>query len=61
MHLNVVDFPAPFNPKSPKHSPLSKQKLKFFIASLPFFLLQQQNVLYKGDIYSFCRFFILIS
>ena len=43
MHLNVVDFPAPFNPKSPKHSPLSKQKLKFFIASLPFFLLQQQN------------------
>ena len=32
MHLKVVVFPAPFNPKSPKHSPGSTQKFKLFIA-----------------------------
>ncbi len=33
MHLNVVIFPAPFNPKRPKHSPGFIPKFKFFIAT----------------------------
>ena len=35
MHLNVVVFPAPFNPNNPKHSPGSTQKLIFLIAIVP--------------------------
>ncbi len=53
MHLNVVVFPAPFNPKSPKHSPFSKQKIKFFIAILPLSFPKHGNNLYKIDLYSF--------
>ena len=59
MHLNVVVFPAPFNPKRPKHSPFSKQKFKFFIAIVPLFFLQQKNILYIDDKYSFCKFLTL--
>ena len=43
MHLNVVVFPAPFNPNNPKHSPGSTQKFKFFIAIIFLFFLQQEH------------------
>ena len=49
MHLNVVVFPAPFNPNNPKHSPGSTQKFKFFIATIFLFLLQQQEQGYPNS------------
>ena len=45
MHLKVEVFPAPFNPSKPKHSPVSTQKFKFFIAIIFSCFLQQPPLL----------------
>ena len=45
MHLKVEVFPAPFNPSKPKHSPVSTQKFKFFIAIIFSGFLQQPPLL----------------
>ena len=44
INLNVVVFPAPFVPKKPKHSPISKLKFKLFISFILLFFLQQLNI-----------------
>ena len=55
MHLNVVVFPAPFNPNNPKHSPGSTQKFKFFIATILFSLLQQAQFFLNSFLIFFNR------
>ena len=56
MHLNVVVFPAPFNPNNPKHSPGLIAKFKFFIATISFSCLLQQPL-----VYIFLKFFTLTA